>query len=129
MGPSEAARFGAGRSTSSPPVAFVAGGTVVDAGAGMSAGTFDGSDAEPGGSGSATRDLQPAHVMNFAPAGTLASETRFCVPQAEQVASIIPPHHTPAWAGSLSGKIRRTDCSWICYRERSTGCRALREWA
>jgi hypothetical protein len=32
--------------------------------------------------------------MNFAPAGTLASDTRLSVPQAEQVASIMPLEHS-----------------------------------
>jgi hypothetical protein len=52
-----------------------------------------------GGIAIETRDLQSAHVMNFAPPGTLASGTRLSVPQAEQVASIIRCDHTPARFG------------------------------
>jgi hypothetical protein len=60
------------------------------AGVGFAGGNFGG-----GGGGAtalagiATRDLQSAHVMNLAPTGTVASDTRLSVPQAEQVASIM----------------------------------------
>ena len=42
------------------------------------------------------RDLQLEQVRNFAPAGRSPSATRFTVPHAEQVASIIRDNHTPA---------------------------------
>jgi len=46
------------------------------------------------GGASDTRALQSLHVMDFAPAGKLASDTRLSVPQAPQVASIIRENHT-----------------------------------
>jgi hypothetical protein len=45
--------------------------------------------------GSGTRDLQLAHATNLAPTGTSDSAMRLCVPQAEQVASIIQEQSYP----------------------------------
>jgi hypothetical protein len=39
--------------------------------------------------------LQLEHVTNFAPTGTSVSAMRFCVPHAEQVASIIRKESYP----------------------------------
>jgi hypothetical protein len=69
------------------------GGTAIGGGLGIGGlgigGIADTAVAAGGDAEIATRDLQSAQTMNFAPAGTVASATRLSVPQAEQVASII----------------------------------------
>jgi hypothetical protein len=77
----------------------LAGGGTGTGGLGIAGGTLG--SAGGGAAGAATagiaiRDLQSAQVTNFAPTGTLASDTRLSAPQAEQVASIIQGDHTPA---------------------------------
>jgi hypothetical protein len=77
--------LGAGRSVSSTPL-----GRAAD---GIGGGSFAAGGAGGGGV-IAMRDLHSSQVMNFAPAGTLASDTRLSAPQAEQVASIMLLDHS-----------------------------------
>jgi hypothetical protein len=74
---------------------------------GIGGGSFGGGGGAAGATWIAMRDLQSAQVMNFAPTGTLASDTRLSVPQAEQVASIMPADDSSSARFDSAGTARQ----------------------